>query len=290
MQNTENKETRIAVYKWIKIIQSILLIVLGLALVLISLIRINKELSTSIESISYCIGVAFSAYGIINMVSGYLLERSPIAREVIMGICFSALGIAFIVKPQIITEIFPIIIISCAYLFAVMLVLFGVEKIIGKQVKKNIPTAVLLFICAGALIALATLYIFYYKDTSVLNYALAGLGLVLAILGIASIAILLIKIRNTKEIEKEEEIRRFQEAEAAKQNEKIETKIIDISELRKRNGKKVYNKETNEMSVTESEVAIVEAPAQNNPTPTTETPKLESSDTKANGRRKKKNG
>ncbi len=290
MQNTENKETRIAVYKWIKIIQSILLIVLGLALVLISLIRINKELSTSIESISYCIGVAFSAYGIINMVSGYLLERSPIAREVIMGICFSALGIAFIVKPQIITEIFPIIIISCAYLFAVMLVLFGVEKIIGKQVKKNIPMAVLLFICAGALIALATLYIFYYKDTSVLNYALAGLGLVLAILGIASIAILLIKIRNTKEIEKEEEIRRFQEAEAAKQNEKIETKIIDISELRKRNGKKVYNKETNEMSVTGSEVAIVDAPAENNPTPTTETPKLENGDTKVKGRRKKKNG
>lgn len=287
MQNTENKETRIAVYKWIKIIQSILLIVLGFALVLISLIRINKELTTSIESISYCIGVAFSAYGIINMVSGYLLERSPINREVIMGICFSALGIAFITKPQIITEIFPIIIISCAYLFSVMLIIYGVEKILGRQVKKSIPMAVLLFICAAALIALATLYIFYYKDTSVLNYALAGLGLVLAILGIASIVILLVKIKNTKDMEKEEEIRRVQEAEAVKQNEKIETKIIDISELRKRNGKKVYNKETNEADIKDESGTVIESQDNGNILPAPETPKLESGESKSRKKRKK---
>ena len=243
MQNTNNKDIKIAVYKWIKIIQSLLLIVLGFTLMLISAIRINKEMTTSVESISYCVGVAFFTYGIINMVSGYLLEHSPNNREVLMGIAFSSLGICFIVNPVIITNIFPILIISCAYLFSIMLIIYGVEKIIGKQVKKNIPMSVLIFICAAALIALASLYIFYYKDTSVMNYALAALGFLLAVLGISSIVLVLIKIKNTKEVEKEEEIKRMHEAELARENQDVETKIIDISELRKRNGKKVYTRE-----------------------------------------------
>ena len=243
MQNTNNKDIKIAVYKWIKIIQSLLLIVLGFTLILISAIRINKEMTTSVESISYCVGVAFFTYGIINMVSGYLLEHSPNNREVLMGIAFSSLGICFIVNPFIITNIFPILIISCAYLFSIMLIIYGVEKIIGKQVKKNIPMSVLIFICAAALIALASLYIFYYKDTSVMNYALAALGFLLAVLGISSIVLVLIKIKNTKEVEKEEEIKRMHEAELARENQDVETKIIDISELRKRNGKKVYTRE-----------------------------------------------
>lgn len=243
MQNTNNKNIKIAVYKWIKIIQSLLLIVLGFTLILISAIRINKEMTTSVESISYCVGVAFFTYGIINMVSGYLLEHAPNNREVLMGIAFSSLGICFIVNPVIITNIFPILIISCAYLFSIMLIIYGVEKIIGKQVKKNIPMSVLIFICAAALIALASLYIFYYKDTSVMNYALAALGFLLAVLGISSIVLVLIKIKNTKEVEKEEEIKRMHEAELARENQDVETKIIDISELRKRNGKKVYTRE-----------------------------------------------
>ena len=243
MQNTNNKNIKIAVYKWIKIIQSLLLIVLGFTLILISAIRINKEMTTSVESISYCVGVAFFTYGIINMVSGYLLEHSPNNREVLMGIAFSSLGICFIVNPVIITNIFPILIISCAYLFSIMLIIYGVAKIIGKQVKKNIPMSVLIFICAAALIALASLYIFYYKDTSVMNYALAALGFLLAVLGISSIVLVLIKIKNTKEVEKEEEIKRMHEAELARENQDVETKIIDISELRKRNGKKVYTRE-----------------------------------------------
>lgn len=243
MQNTNNKDIKIAVYKWIKIIQSLLLIVLGFTLILISAIRINKEMTTSVESISYCVGVAFFTYGIINMVSGYLLEHSPNNREVLMGIAFSSLGICFIINPVIITNIFPILIISCAYLFSIMLIIYGVEKIIGKQIKKNIPMSVLIFICAAALIALASLYIFYYKDTSVMNYALAALGFLLAVLGISSIVLVLIKIKNTKEVEKEEEIKRMHEAELARENQDVETKIIDISELRKRNGKKVYTRE-----------------------------------------------
>lgn len=243
MQEINNKDTKIAVYKWIKIVQSLLLILLGMALVLISIIRVNNQSTTSVESISYSIGVAFLAYGMINVLSGYLLEHTPINREVLMGIAFSSLGICFIVRPGIITDMFPILIISCAYFFSLVLIIYGVEKIIGKQVKKNIPLSILVFIAAGALIALASMYIFYYKDTSIMNYALAGLGILLAVLGIASIVILLIKIKNTKDIEKEEEIKRMQEAEAAKENQNVETKIIDISELRKRNGKKVYTKE-----------------------------------------------
>lgn len=246
MKITDKNEIKIAVYKWVKIIQAMLLIVLGLALILISMIRIKNNQDTDLKSISYSIGIAFATYGLVNVLSGYLLEHSPVSKEVITGIAFASLGVAFIVKTEIIDTLFPLLIITCAYGFALILVVYGIEKIIGKEVKKNILISVLIFIGAAALISLATLYIFYYSNKSVTNYVLTGLGLLFAVLGIAAIAILLVKIHNTKQMQKEQEIKKMQEDIIIKDNETKTTKIIDISELRKQNGsnKKITNKET----------------------------------------------
>ena len=111
MQEITTNEIKITTYKWIKIIQAILLMVFGGALILIATLRIKNTETTSGDSISYCIGIAFLAYGIINMLSGYLLERSPISKEVSMGIIFSALGIALFVNPNFILDIIPILLI-----------------------------------------------------------------------------------------------------------------------------------------------------------------------------------
>ena len=240
MQEITTNEIKITTYKWIKIIQAILLMVFGGALILIATLRIKNTETTSGDSISYCIGIAFLAYGIINMLSGYLLERSPISKEVSMGIIFSALGIALFVNPNFILDIIPILLICIFYGFAVMIAIFGVDKVLGREVKKNIVAAVFLFILSGLMIALATTYIFFYRNTSLLNYVLIGIGVMLFILGIASIVILLNKIKNTRMIEKEKEIKKQQEEEWIKEKE---TKIIDYSDLKKQSGRKIHNKQ-----------------------------------------------
>ena len=243
MQEITTNEIKITTYKWIKIIQAILLMVFGGALILIATLRIKNTETTSGDSISYCIGIAFLAYGIINMLSGYLLERSPISKEVSMGIIFSALGIALFVNPNFILDIIPILLICIFYGFAVMIAIFGVDKVLGREVKKNIVAAVFLFILSGLMIALATTYIFFYRNTSLLNYVLIGIGVMLFILGIASIVILLNKIKNTRMIEKEKEIKKQQEEEWIKEREEKETKIIDYSDLKKQSGRKIHNKQ-----------------------------------------------
>ena len=246
----QSQEIRIAVYKWIKIIQAVLMMVLGGALILIAGMRINDGGETSAQTISYCIGIAFSAYGIINVISGYMLERTPMSKEVIMGIIFGSLGISLIIKPNFLLDIFPMLLIVAFYGFAAIIAVYGVDKITGKEVKQSYTQAVLLFILSLVMIAAATTYIFYYKEKGILNYVLVALGVLLLVLGITLIALLCIRIHNTKKILKEKEIKQKQMDAMLKEEEK-ETKIIDISELRKKNGsgRKIHNKQTTEFEV-----------------------------------------
>ena len=85
----------------------------------------------------------------------------------------------------------------------------------------------------------------------------------LFILGIASIVILLNKIKNTRMIEKEKEIKKQQEEEWIKEREEKETKIIDYSDLKKQSGRKIHNKQiayTPEEKKEEEEPVIVIVP------------------------------
>lgn len=246
----QSQEIRIAVYKWIKIIQAVLMMVLGGSLILIAGMRINDGGETSAQTVSYCIGVAFSAYGIINVISGYMLERTPMSKEVIMGIIFASIGVSLIIKPNFLLEIFPMLLIVAFYGFAAIFAVYGFDKIIGKEVKKSYTQAVLLFILSLLMIAAATTYIFYYKDKGILNYVLVALGVLLLVLGIILIVLLCIRIHNTNKMIKEKEIKQKQMDAMLKEEEK-ETKIIDISELRKKNGsgKKIHNRQTTEIEV-----------------------------------------
>lgn len=248
-----NKETRIAVYKWIKIIQSVLLLILGFAMVLIAVIRREKDAGTTKEAISYCVGTALTLYGVINILSGYFLNRSPIDKEVIMGLGIATFGISFLVKNEILTELFPFLVIILLYGFGTLLITHATVRLTdgeknpetGKKTinSRKLLSSILLYIAAAALIAAATVYIFYYDNGTVLDYVLIGLGAILFALGIASLVILLIKVHNTKLMEKEKRIKEEQELATKEDITTKETKIIDISELRKKNGKKVHNKQ-----------------------------------------------
>lgn len=247
--NELKEEMRINSYMWIKIIQAVILMVLGASLVMIGFFRVKDNGDTTSSTIAYCIGIAFATYGVINVVSGYLLERSPIAKEVIMGIIFTAVGISIIIKPDVIMEILPLLLIVIFYLFGIMFIVYGVDRIIGKDINKSTSKGSLMCVLSATMFALATVYVFYYKDESLLNYVLMGIGILLLILGVVSTILLVIRVKNTKKIIKEREIQRKQEEEREKDEKETELKIIDISELKKKTGKKVYNKEKNETQV-----------------------------------------
>lgn len=242
MEINEKQKNRVTAYKWIKVIQAVLMIVLGAAFILIGAIRINDEGNTSVESISYCIGTAFAAYGVISVISGYLLERSPTSKEVIMGILTASLGTTLLIKPEILTEVFPFFLIVLFYGFAAVLIAFGIDKIRGKEFSKNIPSAVLIFVISGILIALATTYIFFYKNKELLNYILVILGLILVVFGCVSMGMLFVKVHNTNKQIKAQEIEKEQKQKVETELKNTNTKIIDISELKKKNDKKVHRK------------------------------------------------
>lgn len=246
MKINETQKQNISSYKWIKIVQAVLLLVLGAAFILIGALRINKEGETNSNSIAYCVGVALSSYGIINMISGYLLYRRPLTKEILMGLGLATVGITAIIKPNIITNVFPFFLIVSGYGIAIMLTIFGVEKIIGKEVTKNITIAVLLFVLSALIIALATTYIIFKDNKSLLNYILVILGFLLLIIGLASIVLLLIKVRNTNKIIKEQEIEQQQMPQMSTEVKNKDTKIIDLSELKKHD-RKVNNKQTAEI-------------------------------------------
>lgn len=244
MKINEIQKERITAYKWIKIIQAVLLLVLGAAFILIGILRINDDGKTSIETVSYCAGTAFVTYGVVSAISGYLLERSPLSKEVMMGLIIASLGTTILIKPEILSEVFPFFLIVFFYGLSALIITYGVEKVIGKEFTRNITNGVLLFVLSAAIIGLTTTYCFFYENESLLNYILVALGLLLVVFGSFSIGLLLVRVHNTNKQIKEQEINEEQKQKVETELKNTNTKIIDISELKKKNDKKVYRKPT----------------------------------------------
>ncbi len=236
MKKEEVSDNRIDIYKWIKIGQAAILIVLGALFIITALL--NKDTTNSIGNmLSISLGSILAVYSILDIISGYFLYRNPYNQDCIIGAVLLSLSTVLFIKREVISEVLSYFVGIFVIISALIIILHGVDLIIGKGVTKSIPKAVFAFILAGIMIATGIVYlIFYVKEKATIEiYMLLVLGVALVILGIASLSILLIKIKNTKKMMKEKRLQEEQETQK-KVNEdhptNTDVKIIDISELR----------------------------------------------------------
>lgn len=245
-------------YKWLKIAQALILIVLGLIFVLTAWLSedgVNNALS-------YCLGVVFAAYGTVNIVAGYLLHRTALNSPVFIGLLAIAFSVIFFYKSELLAQILSPFLITLLIGVSILLVVNGVDKILssnktkkkialekakedgkdfelikrlGNSVHQDVKSAVIAFVVAALVIAMSVVYLYFYvtQKAQVEKYLVIAVGIATFILGIASMVSVLRKIRSTKDFLMEEKMREqtptYNDSDEVRNTD---VRIIDISELK----------------------------------------------------------
>lgn len=245
-------------YKWLKIAQALILIVLGLIFVLTAWLSedgVNNALS-------YCLGVVFAAYGTVNIVAGYLLHRTALNSPVFIGLLAIAFSVIFFYKSELLAQILSPFLITLLIGVSILLVVNGVDKILssnktkkkialekakedgkdfelikrlGNSVHQDVKSAVIAFVVAALVIAMSIVYLYFYvtQKAQVEKYLVIAVGIATFILGIASMVSVLRKIRSTKDFLMEEKMKEqtptYNDSDEVRNTD---VRIIDISELK----------------------------------------------------------
>lgn len=245
-------------YKWLKIAQALILIVLGLIFVLTAWLSedgVNNALS-------YCLGVVFAAYGTVNIVAGYLLHRTALNSPVFIGLLAIAFSVIFFYKSDLLAQILSPFLITLLIGVSILLIVNGVDKILssnktkkkialekakedgkdfelikrlGNSVHQDVKSAVIAFVVAALVIAMSIVYLYFYvtQKAQVEKYLVIAVGIATFILGIASMVSVLRKIRSTKDFLMEEKMKEqtptYNDSDEVRNTD---VRIIDISELK----------------------------------------------------------
>lgn len=247
-KDVEKRETTISVYKWLKIAQSIMLVALGVVFIMAA--WSSEGMATALP---ISLGVVFTVYGLMELVAGYYLHRTFLTEEVLFGVLAIAFAIVLFTEQNVLDSIFATMLVAVVAVYAIMLIVFGVDRCIGKDgVKKDVKKAVGAFIGSGLLIVADIIYlVFCQKESETLNkWMIILAGVLLVVVGVVSFVNLIMKVRNTKKMLRVEEAKHIDEEMKKEEDKNIGVKVIDISELKKENRrhnhKKILNHQTNQ--------------------------------------------
>ena len=227
-------------YKWLKIVQSIILIALGLILTIISIYNDPKNGDSAALALGYSAGSILTVYGIINILAGYLLFRSPFSSEIPTGVITICFAVVVFFKPNLIDTILPYVIMTALFSYFAILVIYGLDMIIWRE-EKNKFKGVVSFIESGMLLVLAIIYIVLWNidKTKASSEKCISIivGIILILVGIFSLRSTVRKVKNTEEALKEQEEMKIIDEENKKEKveeEKIEYTVSQIEDSDKK--------------------------------------------------------
>lgn len=217
-------DVNIAVYQWLKVVQAIILIVLGIIFIITSFYNgANNEDSDNTSNVivisGYIVGAVFAVYGVINILAGYLLLRGPFAHEIPTGVLALCFAVVFFCKPELFEELLPYVIMTALSAYFIILFIYALDLLLWKE-KKNKFLAGVFFTISILILAIAITYIIMWNIPSlkknIQKCITILVGAILIVLGIISLVNTIKKVSNTNAIIKEQEELKTYETEQAK--------------------------------------------------------------------------
>ncbi len=216
-------EISIDVYKWLKIIQSLILVVLGVVLIITSVLNNDgsQDASKTASALGYAIGSVLTVYGLINVLAGYLLFRTPFGQEIPAGVLAMCFAIVFFCRPNLIDEMLPFLIMTALIAYCVIMIIYGLDSLLWKS-KKHTVTAITSFILATVFLAISITYIVLWNKSesraNIEKWITIVVGAVFIVVGIFSLVNTLRKIKNTKNMLNDDGNVKVSETEDAKKS------------------------------------------------------------------------
>ena len=251
-------------YKWLKIAQAAILIVLGFIFIITGWLS-DEGIN---DALSYCLGVVFAAYGTMNIVAGYLLHRTALNATICVGILAIGFAVIFFFRASLLEQILSPFLTTVLFGVGAMLIVNGVDKCLsGKKTSKAIleenakeddkdfekikqlksekkqafKSAAIVFVIAFVVISMSIVYLVFYltQQAQVERYLVIFVGAMTFAFGIFSLTSTLKQIRNTKDMMMEEKMKEqtptYNDSNEVKNTD---VRIIDISELKSRKRKR----------------------------------------------------
>lgn len=216
----------IAVYQWLKVVQAIILVVLGIIFIITSFYNgTQNEDSDNTSNVivisGYIVGAVFAVYGVINILAGYLLLRGPFAHEVPTGVLALCFAVVFFCKPELFEELLPYVIMTALCAYFTILFIYALDLLLWKE-KENKFLAGVFFTTSIIILAIAITYIIMWNIPSlkknIQKCITIVVGAILIVLGILSLVNTIKKVSNTNAIIKEQEELKTYETEQAKKS------------------------------------------------------------------------
>lgn len=203
-KNSFELQKDVDVYKWLKVVQSLILVALG---VILMVTNIAREEGSDGQALGYSVAVILSLYGLLELFAGYLFHRSVFNQEIIFGTVAVALSVTLYVNPTIVnTLLFPFLI-GALFTYAAVLVVSAIDEIVYKKSEKRATLYGVLDVLAAVIFVVAAIVFIIFnanEGEQVIRYLIVVMGAVLIALGIFLLVRCLVKAHETKKLLKEE--------------------------------------------------------------------------------------
>ena len=100
--------SKIRTFSWLKYVQYVILIAVGgiFSFYHLSLFDNPEEV---FRGLALILGIAFIIYGLLTLISGYVIYKSPFSQNVILGVAFIAIAFVLILKSSVVYSLFALI-------------------------------------------------------------------------------------------------------------------------------------------------------------------------------------
>lgn len=256
MEKAYSKGKDVASYKWVKIIQSILLIIFGILMIVFAYVEPLQP------AMPYVAGGVLTLYGALTIGFGVIFEKGLLSLENVSGSSLIGLAIAIFVNPSLLSQVIP------PFTGVVLLcfgVIFGIEiAITAYQAKKSGIKPLSKFIiystvCAITLGLGTTILILQYSQNPELNALIQSsintiVGVILIIVGGT---LIFVYAKNPKYQTK---VREVISADKRKKYTVVESRNVEIADVEEKKSKK---KITQKKVVADVESGDDDAPSKN---------------------------
>ena len=199
--------SKIKTLSWLKYLQCILLMAVGGAFSFYNLSLFDNP-EEVFRVIAFALGILFTVFGGLSLLTGYIIDRSPFSQNVIFGLAFFGLGFVCILSPNVIYEISTTITISSLLAFAFVFFIHSFY-LIGSKKKRNKRGLLVTLSFFGSIICVVLVLLYFFADINFpkrYNNGIDGgermIGIILGpsmiLIGFASIIVTAKRAKNTK--------------------------------------------------------------------------------------------
>ena len=214
------------VYKAIQILESIILVILG---VIICIFSGSESLQ---NAIGYCVAFILMIFGLFTIAFSYLFSKGISSLDTTAGTFLLALGALIMINPQIVTEFVPLFLGILLIVYGVICLIEVIAIAVNLKFNKGLTWKLILYILLTIILMMCGILIIIFLD-SVASFINILLGVILIILGIILFVLAVKRVKKksqSKALTKSNNVRK-KSSSSVKSNNKKQPEAIDVIDI-----------------------------------------------------------